>query len=326
MHCDDAQRLISDMQDGALSDRAERKVRRHMQACDACRAFDRRLAALQSVIGSMPLAPDDPARGDSYWDEMPGRIRGRLDDAARQATPGHSPGRLRVAGAALCTLLIAAICLAAYEHGRTQALRTRLGELHGRLPAYAHVPAAEAGPDVTLTPAGIGPRQRRLFHEMSLAFTDDLKWVATDGDRIDFGLSHSTGNGDVAVEKGRVVGVGLTVSRAGDARGAGGTGAMSIVAFEGCSAEFAGRQAGVQVRFGCTPRVGDDGRVDIDLRVALSDPSTGARCGLQTEANLARGSETEVGRIVLGSETFVVHACADVWDPDEGSQTGVARL
>jgi hypothetical protein len=325
MRCDDVQKMISDMQDGALSDRAERKVRRHMQSCEACRAFARRLGALQNALDSLPAVPGDRRRQDGYWDGLPGRVRLRLEEAAEHVAGRAGPLVLRPAGAVLIVLLAVALCAAAYEHGRTRALREHMEGLRARVVTSA-LPDAGGPPEAVGAAWGVGARQRRLFHEMNLAFADDLKWVATDGDRIDFGLARTGMEGGLSVPEGPIVGVGLAVSRPGDPGSAGEAGALSIVAFEGCAAEFAAVQAGVIVRFACTPRVKADGRVRADVRVVLSDPSTGARCGLQTEADLTRGREVEVGQVLLGSQTFVLRACAEAWAADEEPTVGVARL
>ena len=118
LSCAEAQENLSAMLDGEISIAEEAAVRRHVETCANCRAFERDLMLLDAQIASMPERPGD---GAAAW------VRAKSEIVELNRRRGHRSTTL--ATSAPVRLALAATLLLALTIGGWQMfLATPVGE------------------------------------------------------------------------------------------------------------------------------------------------------------------------------------------------------
>ena len=82
--------LLDDYVSGELAPREERDVRRHLMACDDCRAEEQALRALLDEAAALPAAIDPPR---DLWAQIAPRLEPREPVPAAEPAPGVIPLR-----------------------------------------------------------------------------------------------------------------------------------------------------------------------------------------------------------------------------------------
>jgi predicted anti-sigma-YlaC factor YlaD len=109
MKCERARKLISDDTDGRLTGKRAEGLERHIQSCDACRAYRDDVAIIQARSKAQPapsLSPEDWARIERDLERELGRA-----PRARYRTALFPGFRLRLAWVGAAVLLVGAMVL-----------------------------------------------------------------------------------------------------------------------------------------------------------------------------------------------------------------------
>ncbi len=177
--CEAASRRLSRHADGELPDGELGLLRAHLDVCEDCRraaAFETRLRA---ALGTWKAPAPPEGYGARLREEVHARL---LSEGARGASPAF-----RWTAAAAVVLLSAAVMLLAW----------RLSEQRAQVMELAARSASEAVPAIALP--GIRPvhsggpggpaDQLQAFVAARDFFGGRMRWMASDGDQVEFGVS-----------------------------------------------------------------------------------------------------------------------------------------
>ena len=297
MNCDDIRKLISDDVDGAASAEDAQRVREHLAVCPECRAVRRQWERIDSIVKRGPA--DTPS--EEYWDEFPNRLEARLRMRPlrlRLFANVHSWGW--AAAAVLLVAFCGALYVAAYQSRRASQADDRLVRLATR-------PVAEPAVPVLPVSNGVGtPTDLKLFHELDLTFEGGVKWVATDGQKIDFGVTRELGV-QPATDEGpdRVAAVALTVRRVDGERGRLAD-RVHIMGRSGCRADFTTQAGGLEFNYTCLPLIRSETAARLHVSVGVGKPEGDGYGATTATLDLHSGQSAEVGRVVSDGVTYAI--------------------
>ena len=317
MKCDKARRLLSQVLDGAAGRWTRARLQRHLARCEQCAKALESLRAVNGALKSVADAPFSAHPDERYYETFWGRLQPRL---GREGTPGALPGlaawRLAVAAAVAAAAAFLAIT-AVWEHRRAASLRASLDSALSRV---ARLEEGARGPaaDVRLiTDGAVTPGDKTLFHEMDLTFASDLKWVATDGRKIDMGLTHTispkvTPALSAGGERAAAVQVAVFEEKDGKARL---LSEARILARNGCKADFTTEAEGLTFRYECTPFIESDREAVLKLGVAAFGSDGEERALAGASLRIRSGQEAELARILSRESAYSVRVGLGLWQP-----------
>lgn len=165
--------------------------------------------------------------------------------------------------------------------------------------------------DVAFRPVKLTRGDRKLWRELSATFPEGLNWVATDGEKIDLGISQRlkpATPATAAPDPERVIVAKITVLEATPG-GHTPVHRASFIVRRGQKATLVGSGKGVRVRYECLPG-GADGEGLLRLAVSVTRESSGARGLLASEVRFGGFEPTEAGRLTVEDTTHVIRVGA----------------
>ncbi len=239
----------------------------------------------------------------AYWDEFPSRLESR---AGRQGAHARRLRERLRSGWAVAAVLLVGLCvvvyMAAHEARRASEAAGRAAHLAAGTGGVSHLPA------VPVVESASTAMDMKLFRELDLTFEGGVKWVATDGHRIDFGVSQELGPAPAVAEgPDRVAVVTISVRRieggsmqtADQAR---------IVARPGHRADFTSRAGGLEFNYVCLPLIRSGSAARLRLTVGVGKADGDGYGAASADVSLRSGQSAEVARVVSGGATYAIEA------------------
>ena len=300
MRCEDIRELISDCIDGAAAPDVRAQVKDHLAGCPDCRALHDEWTRINDALKDGPSG--EP--GEPYWDSYRGRLQSRLSLEPRRVL---GTGSVYTWGWAAAAVLLVALGVAVYvaadQAGRASDAAGQLAQSG----ANWHVPSPTTPVALTVAVSGAAAMDMKLFHELDMTFDGGVKWVATDGKKIDFGVStelNAAPRPAVATEPDRVAAVAVTVRRV-----AGGelqpVGEARIVGRSGQRAELSTQAGGLEFSYECQSLITSDDAARLRLGVGVSAAEGDGYAAATAAVDLKSGQSAEVARVVSGGVTYV---------------------
>lgn len=304
MSCEDIRKLISDDIDGAASPEETERVRQHLESCPECRALREQWLRIDGAVKDCPA--DTPS--EDYWNEFPARVEARAAGAPARVI---RLGNLHSWGWAVAAVLLLALGVAVYV---AAGQARRASDAVARLAhAAAHTPAAPVVPVLPAAASREGTAtDMRLFHELDLTFEGGVKWVATDGHKIDFGVSRELGPAHAVAEgPDRVAAVAVSVRRVGDAGRVSGERQQTvnearIVGRTGCRADFTAQDGGLEFNYECLPIIRSDTVARLQLTVGVGRPEGDGYGAASAALDMRSGQSAEVARVVSNGVNYAI--------------------
>jgi len=308
MNCKKARSLISRALDGSMSAGASLRLKRHLDQCEDCRRASQQYAQIDEAFrSSAATVPPQEAGQDEYWSTYWDRLRAKLDSEPGQ---GIAQGVLRswrrLATAAVVVIAVgAALFVALREHGTATLLREQLRDARSAL--EAHSLTAPNGQASLAVDRALAARDARLFEETDLALSSGLKWVATDGNKIDIGMSHTLSSETVPLAAVPVnvaaVQLSLFSTEAGQEQL---LNRVRIVAHDAARAELLTSSVGLFQHYACMPMIESDSSAAVSVEISMREPRSSRALTLNTLLTLKNGEEVEAGTIVLGKVRYTI--------------------
>ena len=319
MRCEDIREMISDFIDGAAGPDDEAQVREHLAACPECRALHEQWKRINDALKNGPPAqPEEP-----YWDSYRGRLQSRLSlEPQRVLGTGSVYTWGWVAAAVLLVALGVAVMVAVGQARRASEPSGRAAQAG---PHSLPLPAPGATVLPTADSSG-ADMDTRLFHELDSTFDGGVRWVATDGKKIDFGVSTELNPAPrpaAAAGTERVAAVAVSVCRAEGGR-LEPVDEARIVARSGCRADFLAQAGGLEFSYECQPLIRPDGGVRLRLGVGVANSEGDNYAAANAVVELQSGQTTEVARVVSGGVSYAFNVTLFVLPAQEpAKRTGV---
>jgi len=318
--CRTARRLMSDVIDGAADARTESGVRAHLVECEQCRRVHEAWLRINETVRAVEEPPIAAGGATTdYWATFWQRLQPRL---YRRPLPrvGVLVGVRWATAAAAALVLVACVLTALWAVGQrrlTISLAEQLGAARQQLRALEagsrRGPAAPLAVDFALAGTDV-----KLFREVDATFTGGLTWLATDGDRIELGMSRSLAAQPeaIAARSTRLVAAQLTVAALGG-KGDAAVSRVRLVARDGCQAAFVSESSGLRVRYECLPASISDAGAILNLKIGIRGPDGRKEGLIETAVNVGDRQEAEVGQVVLGDVRLVIRAGIVIRDQSE---------
>ncbi len=195
MKCSDREKRLSDYLDGALGQSERIKLEEHLEICPHCRDILKGMKQTDHLARETMLDDDlSPESWAERWPEMRTKILAECEKSS------HSPSlflfsrpwwRPAVAAAAVITFLVAAglIWKTISPGPRTEDTEGNTERQTAELVlAEGSAPDQDSSGDII--PAGAIRKDLALFCGIQKSFSNSVKWVAIDGNLVDFGLSN----------------------------------------------------------------------------------------------------------------------------------------
>ncbi|HDL63758.1 MAG TPA: hypothetical protein ENH12_00040 [Proteobacteria bacterium] len=194
MKCSDREKTISDYLDGALGPSEQRELEEHLKVCPHCRESLKEMKQIDQLARqSMPADDPSPESWAERWPVMRNKILGECEKSSRPPSLSffsRAWGRPSLAAAAVITLLVAAGLLWKVTSPETGVEKTAVEtEKPSAGPVQAENPAKAPDFPGDIIPTGTIRKDLALFCGIQKSFSHSVKWVAIDGELVDFGLS-----------------------------------------------------------------------------------------------------------------------------------------
>lgn len=196
-HVTDEDLLLDYYDESAPADRAERRA--HLDACESCRALDREMRAVLTLVDTTPAVEAPPGFGREMWARLEPQIAARMS----RERSWHAPWRWALAGG-MAALLVAAFMLgrvweqaprkdAPSTDARTLRERLLQAEVEDHLDRSQRVLVDLVNADDTVADAFAGERMRaadlvaagRLYRRSADAIGDvEMRDLLEDVERI----------------------------------------------------------------------------------------------------------------------------------------------
>jgi len=246
-------------------------------------------------------------KGKAYWSGYWQRLRPKLQSAdGRVASPGLFRSRRHLAAAAVVFVVGVLSIIAVQQYRTAHSLAEELLQAHAALEKLRS-PDAYTGQDRLAVDHVLAAKDARLFREIDRALSSALEWVATDGAKIDLGMTRTlpldarqampAPTGVVAIQLSLYSAQGgrkTLVSR------------VRIVARDGAWAEFSTRSSGLSQRYVCLPTIAADSRTVLNIGLAITDAQDDRANVIDTALTLENGEEIEGGTVVSGSVRYTI--------------------
>ena len=187
MRCSQARRLISQALDDELDPNAAASLGEHLAQCPGCARFKADNERMNTAIAGMPV----PEATDLDALRMAGRVRAGL-----RAPPVEAAWHFRAAAIAAILLLTTGVVFLSVQ---LKAARTQVALLSAALPpdeSNGHHELSVLGGVPIPRPAALesGVDQQVLaFHSVQSYLGGALRWMASDGDQVEVGMSGAGG-------------------------------------------------------------------------------------------------------------------------------------
>jgi hypothetical protein len=298
MKCDDIRRLISDDLDGAAGPAEQATVREHLAACDGCRQVQRQWQIIDDAVKAGPAG----APQAKYWQEYRGRLQPRLRLGPQRVS---GIGSYHAWGWAAAALLLVALGVAVVVAAGQARRASEADEALARV-AAAGRPAAGTGVVLPAAQVQDVSTDMKLFHEIDLTFEGGVKWVATDGRKIDFGVSRELGAAPAVTDgPDRVAVVTVSVRRMANGQMRP-VNQARIVGRSGCRADFTAQAGGLEFSYECLPLIRSDRDARLRLVVGLGKEEGNGYGAASADVDFQSGQSGEVARVVSGGATYAI--------------------
>lgn len=186
MKCSAARVLVSRSLDGELDTTDVERLSRHLQSCPDCAAYERRLLAVENLIGSLP----EPRPPEDYVDSLKKAVSGGLRTARIGSfRPRHSLA-LRIAASVAVVALTAAVAFLLMQVRSLQRTVAQLQKDGGAASMPDRGMAGHAAP-LDLSKNGVVGEQLQVFRFVQEDLGGRLRWMAADGRQVEIGLCGS---------------------------------------------------------------------------------------------------------------------------------------
>ncbi len=309
MKCTKVRRLLSDLIDGNVDPGTNARLKAHLAQCENCRNVYQKLSQINDALRvGRPPTELPPGQQEQYWSGFWPRLQSRLQSTSSEPArvilfPGWQKLAAAAAGLLVCVLMG---LLGLRAHRLVTSLRAELDAAHAKLQELRPV-APRPARVASVVSADLAARDAALFQETDATFSGGLRWVATDGEKIDLGMSHNLSplRTPAAAAPERLLAVQLAIFASGQGQDRL-LNRTRIVARDGCRAEFSTDAGGAGIHYECLGMIQSAAEADLRLRVGIGEVEGQPGSAIDTALSLRSHREAEVARLIWKQAHLVV--------------------
>ena len=181
MKCEDASRMISRLADGELSPAETEALNRHLASCAACRRESEATRRLDAALRDLPPPPVPEGMAERLRQAMAERVANRHAHAASPIFPALA------LAAALFFAVVIVYLAAQLREARREALDFALKAARAGQPVVPAVTAVRKSIPIPTELAVM--EQLQVFRASREYLNGKLRWMVTDGDDVEIGMS-----------------------------------------------------------------------------------------------------------------------------------------